>query len=259
MGRIKLLGVGHSHIMAMKHASRSMETDDLSIATVNLRLPEFDDLTESGMHGPQAQRIRALASGADLVFLSLHGNQHNSITLVQSERPFGFSAVGTGVSADTDGRKSGLYIPVNVMLAVLREKLKATERQLCFFSELFSGFRIVHCESPPPNPDEDFIRKNPGVFSALLEKPGARIAPPLIRLMVWRLQSQVMKLLCDDLGIGYLPCPPETLDAAGFTRPEFWGNDPTHGNVLYGQHVIEQLLVFLASPSQEELLSAASN
>jgi hypothetical protein len=95
---------------------------------------------------------------------------------------------------------------------------------------------MVHPESPPPIPSAEFLEAHAGDFKALMKERG--FAPALFRYKVWRLHSRLYRAACDQLGIEFLPVPPEMQDEQGMMVPRAWNHDPTHGNALYGQHVL---------------------
>jgi hypothetical protein len=104
--------------------------------------------------------------------------------------------------------------------------------------------RVVHFLPPPPKEDNEHIAKNHETLFAK-DLPQRGVSSPALRLKFWKLQSRVLMRICKELDIEVMMPPARAVDEAGFLRPEFYANDATHGNWLYGERIlleIERLL-----------------
>ena len=72
------------------------------------------------------------------------------------------------------------------------------------------------------------------------------MAPAAFRLKVWLLQERLYREMCEALDVGYIGAAPASRDAAGFLRPEFWGEDGMHGNVAYGGVMLRHVLATIS-------------
>ncbi len=111
-------------------------------------------------------------------------------------------------------------------------------RALAAYRAMVQG-RMIHIESPPPIADVPFLEAHPGSFAELMQARG--FAPALFRYKVWRLQSALYRETCAQLGVEFLPVPPEMMDDQGMMVQQAWNYDPTHGNALYGSHVLARI------------------
>jgi hypothetical protein len=68
------------------------------------------------------------------------------------------------------------------------------------------------------------------------------ISPALLRWKLWRLHSGLYQEVCARLGIEFQPSPPAMRDAAGMMLAHGCHPDATHGNDVYGSHVLAHLL-----------------
>jgi hypothetical protein len=66
------------------------------------------------------------------------------------------------------------------------------------------------------------------------------ISPRFLRYKLWHLHSEIIQEFCIKRNIGFIRCPPETVDAEGFLLPQFYA-DPMHVNEAYGALVLTQM------------------
>ncbi len=72
---------------------------------------------------------------------------------------------------------------------------------------------------------------------------------PALRYKLWALCTDVVRTLCADMDVCFLPPPAETTDDRGYLLDEF-DEDGLHGNAAYGAAVLRQIADSLeASPS----------
>jgi hypothetical protein len=67
------------------------------------------------------------------------------------------------------------------------------------------------------------------------------VSSPELRMKFWNLQTRVLVEICKELGVEVVMPPRRAVDDAGFLRPEFYANDATHGNWLYGERIVREI------------------
>ena len=105
----------------------------------------------------------------------------------------------------------------------------------------FSPAPILLAPAPPPIADlrAAATTSSNGPLDALTEKYG--LAKPSLRYKFWKLCDDIQRQKAAADGLEVLPTPPESIDANGFRRPEFYGADWIHGNWAYGGLVLDQI------------------
>lgn len=237
-----LIGAGHSHLAALRHAKKAWSGDTRF---------RFVQLQEAGRPAASSGRrdhrsitpeavnlIREEHKNhpATFVFLSIGGNIPIIHGLVNNDRPF---------DVYIDSEPDLPVIPGRQIVPSIIVQESYSEKIATLFGNGLDAIRAaVDCpvlllESPPPIPDEDYIRKNASSFADRIQKRG--VSPPLFRYKMWRIYSALVQTKCEAAGVRFIPVPPETQDENRFLRPEGWGQDPAHANAWYGTCVLRQL------------------
>jgi hypothetical protein len=168
--------------------------------------------------------------------LAIAGNDHNVLGLLNHPRRFDFVLPTEPELPLLDDHEVVPAALIEGALARLVEYPIALTKALAHALPC----RVVYLQSPPPIPSAEHIARHPDeMFRAELERRG--VAPPSLRLKLWKLHSAVWRRACDEAGVPILPPPPEAVDAAGFLAARAWGRDATHGNEWYGDLVISQV------------------
>ena len=236
MNEIRLFGVGHSHVSAIIHGAACLSpSEGIIVDGINLRNDAFRNLSTLPLDSPQVQEIRQRAARAHLIFLSIQGNQYSIFGLVESPTPVDFYHARLPDLAIQDG---AVVVPYRTMRQVLEAALERVPRFFALAKKLFDQ-PLVQCQPPPPKPSESYIRAHPGAFREELSR--SRVTPPSVRLKMWTLQCEIMREMCEQAGIPFLPCPAAALDDSGYLVESAWAEDPTHGNSSYGALVLRQL------------------
>jgi hypothetical protein len=171
-----------------------------------------------------------------LMVMSIAGNHHNQIGLLNHPRKFDFvlpSAPDLPLLGDHE------VVPAAFIEATLASRLAYALRLLATLART-AQCRVVHLQSPPPNPSAEHIARHPDeMFKDAVEQYG--VAPASVRLKLWKLHSALFRKACDELGIPFVPPPPEAVDPSGFLVERAWGRDATHASDWYGELVISQV------------------
>ena len=147
---------------------------------------------------------------SDLVASAVGGNQYAILGTIQHERPFD---VMEGAEAVQPGCE---LIPVRVMESVFEERLKEKEEAKIRAIKDATKARVVHLSPPPPKEDNDFILKH---HETLFAKEGiavAGVSSPELRLKLWKIQDRMIRRMCDQIGVAFIPPPTEAVMPSGF-------------------------------------------
>lgn len=233
---LRLFGLGHSHIHALLRGASLLRSDEkISVEGICLRDEGFRNLPRRGLDSAAAHDIKNRAANADAVFLCIQGNQHNTLALVESGQAVDFYHPDL---PQVPIRENALVLPYRTIWQLFEDALETARAHFVFLKRLLDK-PLIQCQPPPPNPSEAHIRQNPGAFGEALAR--FCIAPKSFRLKMWKVQCDVMRRMCEDAGILFLPCPDAALDDEGFLVETAWGRDPTHASADYGALVIRQL------------------
>jgi len=206
--------------------------------TENIRGINLRDIVQKGKSKKDiAQGVAAALDGfePDAVCVSVGGNYHNILGIIENPVPF---SVGLGdggvVPKGSDDRQ---FIPSSVMEDMFRNYFDDH-----LVGELYGAFpsaKRLYLNPPPPIPDFEHIRKNPGIFRDSLHLGSA---PNDLRLALYQFQSKVIADVARQNEAIFVEPEQSLLDEDGFLAEQFFSNDPTHGNVEYGQVMLDKLM-----------------
>ena len=238
----RLVVIGHSHTETIAAAAGDQRVD---LEMLNFwHLPD-PFVTENGWLALKpAIRSRLIAP----VFSLIGGAVHQDIGLVTHPRPFDFvwpACPDLPLTPDAD------IVPYDALHAIMLE-------QTAHYRDIMSAVRaavtgpVFHMESPPTFEHEELPQDDPGFYH--LFGADAAFSPAWLRFKLWRLHSSIIANHCGDIGIEFVPHPPEAVDARGFMLPAYHGT-PAHANKAYGALVLNQMQE--ATAACAELYSAA--
>ncbi|WP_146032589.1 hypothetical protein [Sphingobium sp. SA916] len=234
---MKILGIGHSHLFSLFSGYKVGNFPSLEFDFIHLLHPEFR--LENGFDNIDAilDMIEKKCFNVDIVVLSISGNEHHMLGLVESERPFDFLLPEQEGSKIVAGRE---LIPYDLVYKTLDLQMNTA------LYESFAGLfkcPVYQIEAPPPILDEAYIRDHAGIFSEMIEERGVNTAS--VRHKLWRVGSDIARRRAIQAGFVYVENPPATLGPEGFLHFMAFNNDATHGNAWYGAHVINNLLALI--------------
>jgi len=230
----KALVVGHSHLGALEFFSRSKDCSlEFDLDFVQLLAKEFDPGSNARAADELAFVLRKKAASADLCVLSISGNEHQMMGLVNHPRPFDFVLPERPEIPLLAGRE---VVPFEIIEDALRSWMRED-----LFEELSRIITIpaVQLESPPPILDHDHITRYSGIFKDKIETLG--INHPMVRYKLWRTSCRITKSFCEKFSIRYVEAPPEAIGPEGFLHYKALSPDPTHANAWYGGLVVNQI------------------
>ena len=185
----------------------------------------------------------------NFVVLVCGGNEHNVLGIVRNRRPFDFV-----LSSEPDLPLQPGYelVPEGVIREVLKTHMEEPIRMIAAVREA-TQLPIVQLEPPPPLPNERVLAYPSEFLRARIFR--RNIAPQRIRYKLWRLQSDIYRRLCEDLGIFYLPAPSGMIAESGMLAEPGWGGDATHASPRYGVEVVKDAIAFYRAQIEEAHVS----
>lgn len=239
-----VLVIGQSHVAAVRSAARTRreaDPDRPRTRVIHTMEPQYAPEVEG--EGDDARFTAVLeeairdqiARNAPLVASASGGNAHNGFALIAHPRPYDFLLSGEeGPALDPAAEP----LPEAQVRAALEAALTRDRIRLREIRRIAGD--AIQLESPPPVADSTWIAARAEAWFKDRGLAELGVAPPALRYKIWRLHSRIFAGYCAEIGLGFLPVPPETRDAQGFLRPEYAG-DATHGNEAYGEAVIRAL------------------
>jgi len=230
-----VLIVGHSHVGCIHRAIKRFDVKNVAVVALHALKREKDFSSkdiESSVR--EASPFKAPSS----ICLCLGGNRHNALGIVENPTPFAVGAAESG-SAPEDATERH-FIPHHVMMDYFRAALPKA-----MFEKVFNSFPNAkrYCLNvPPPVADWNHIQENPGKFGEWLHLGPT---PEQLRRQLYNIQSHVYEEIAAASGARFIDVPQEAVTEKGFLAREFWGNDPTHGNVDYGHLMLRKILDFV--------------
>lgn len=240
-----ILVVGHSHTGAIRHAAirrRQAGGFPHMVRTINLFDPRFG---QPASHKFDADHIpieflteirRVIAKRDPMVCTAIGGNDHAMMAVNRSDEPWDFELLGEkSPPLDVHAR----IITEAEAYATLAAKMK---NQLGAMARLRADIGpFWQIESPPPVASSAFIAANiETYFTGQPEYARNGISPIGLRYRMWRLSCRIFAEQCRKLACGYVAVPQAVLDGLGCLDERLAG-DSTHGNIEFGQHMIEEL------------------
>jgi hypothetical protein len=234
----KVLVVGHSHVHALKMGWSTLSSesaDDVSFFNIKELAQPIPD--QGVPHGswpsgggkyinPEdvTKNFSAMAADAPALIFLVQGNEHHALGLVDTAIDI------STVSAELRNRAART---VGVWLDLLWPNVTEHDHAIMILP-------------PPPLESDDKILLRPGTFREAFIEHGIRKSSE--RLQLWHIQCEVMESEAQKRGIRLVPLPESIFSQSGFLAPEFSGNDPIHGNQVYGHLVLKHALAALHNP-----------
>ncbi|AEG50346.1 hypothetical protein Sphch_2703 [Sphingobium chlorophenolicum L-1] len=234
---MKILGIGHSHLFSLFSGYKVGNFPSLEFDFIQLLQPEFR--LENGFDNIDTilGAVNKKSSNVDIVVLSISGNEHHMLGLVESERPFDFLLPGTEQGNIIRDRE---LLPYDLVYKTLDLQMNVALYKA--FAGIFNC-PVYQVEAPPPILDDAYIRNHAGIFSEAIEQRGVNAAS--VRHKLWRVGSTIARQRAVQAGFVYVENPAVALGPEGFLHFMAYNNDATHGNSWYGMHVINNLLAII--------------
>jgi hypothetical protein len=244
--------IGHSHLLSVKffyeQNKNFFSKNEIDFNFLMLLDKDYENYTKRRMGAANDKfdwslklnyLIKKHAKDTNFITTFFGGNAHNIMGLVNHPEKFDFYLTG---EADEKVLRGARIIPLSMIEANMKMSGGYPETLWCLnaIRKIFSG-KIVQVESPPPIPSRSHLLKYAGPFKSQFDKYGA--APKELRYKLWRVHSNLIKQECAKLNIDYLQAPIDMIDENGFLQKKAWNLDTNHANSIYGESIINQLIV----------------
>lgn len=229
----KALLIGMSHVVAVQKSLAKQPFDWIDIIDLNARENLFNNNTNK-IYWSKIDK-----SYYSNVFLSLRGQYHNVMGLVENPVPFSTGECEKGLVPAVSSAESRILIPSQVLQDHIDNEI--SDLQLALIDqavEYFGQHGTAIVNSPPPILSEKHILEHPGIFRAKLRNG---ITPSSLRARIYELYTNVIENRAKKLGIGMIYAPEDSRDADGGLKLEMRSQDPTHANENYGALVADQI------------------
>jgi len=227
------LMIGHSHSMCIQAAAKA-QSNLTNVCVINL-----GKITELGMkvtdiaEAAKAE-VQDLTPGA--VCLSIKGNEHNVLGILENPVPFSIGEKAHGTAPRiSQGRH---FIPFSLMEDHF-STYGSNLRLIKLLYELFPVATRIYLNPPPPIADFEHIVRNPGIFC---DKISLGSSPKELKMQLYRIQTKVLSRIALESNAIFVEPEPELLDAEGFLASPYYNTDPTHGNSAYGKIMLNKML-----------------
>lgn len=172
----------------------------------------------------------------DVVLSMMGGSRHAVFSTTQHPQPFDFCTPDRGAAPGAGVE----IVPYRALAAVFAKGIdKRVGRRLKAMRSA-TGARVVHLIPPPPNGDNEYIARHHEKLFARQGIASLGVSRPELRLKFWILQARILQKFCRKWGVEVM-LPPAPTMRKGFLRPEYYGQDTTHANSLYGELVLRSV------------------
>jgi len=176
-------------------------------------------------------------SESDVVVSMIGGNQHAVFSTIQ--HPIAFDVLEPDVGAETL-RPGAQIIPHRAVWSILNKKFRSRDGRALKAIRNSTRASVVHIMSPPPKRDSAFLQQfNESHFRESIAKWG--VSPPELRMKIWKMQRNLTRTFCEELGVVLLEPPAASVDPDGFLLADYQKRDVTHANRAYGLLLLDVL------------------
>lgn len=245
----KIVVIGNSHAQAIKTAAQECGGKVRGIPVEVYKLHRKESTAGTDLSLTEARELLASLSENDLAVSIVGGNHFNIIGLIEHSRPFYVWGPHSSEDVCADERQ---VIPVAVMRSILEEAITGERKALRQLANAASC-PLIHLEAPPPKGDNLFVERSLAIRETQRFDLGMGIAPPKLRLHLWKIQSQLLRDLCGKLSVRFLEAPEQALDEKGFLKRDYYNRDATHANAAYGALVLDGIVTKACSDHVSEV------
>ncbi len=243
---LSFVGFGHSHIVALAKGCHALQQQgrlfggfaiggDFNYLYQPALVPAVSDTPREGSLNPEIL-ARLARNDPRFILLSIGGNEHNVLSIVQLYRRYDFIL---GEEPDLPLEPGAEILPEAVIRETLREWM-AEALNLLEALRRATKAPMAQIEPPPPLPTEQVMAHPQEFFDKAVEK--SKLSSDCLRHKVWRVQAGIYRECCERIGVTYVPVPSELVDQRGTLVQAAWGRDATHANAWFGQRMIEEAM-----------------
>lgn len=173
----------------------------------------------------------------DVVLSMIGGNQHAVFSTIQHPQKFDFLEPGSDAATDTGAE----IIPYRILAGSFERGIRNRDGKSLEALRQATAARVVHIIPPPPKADNAFIQQYHESIFANEGITAYGASPPRLRLKFWLLQKRLLEALCAELNIEVMLPPAAAVDSHGFLATDYYANDATHANYLYGELLLREV------------------
>lgn len=190
---------------------------------------------------PHAGTLAAHDGPGTLCLISLRGNDHNGRFMLRHDMPFDFVCPHVPEQLAL-GRQ---FLPRDVVLRELRSSAALVAQELSAIQQKMPRAQLAFVLPPPPIPDIDHIRSNPEAF----DLSRFEIEDKWVRLKIYHAYMDVLREVCQTLGVPLLAPPAAALDKDGFLAAPHW-QGATHAAPSYYRLLLQPQTSSTATPTR---------
>lgn len=233
----KVFAFGNSHLSCMEAAYASQGSPE-GVPFHFLNLNAHKDALASAAERNQGlskyvveyvQRTLSESDPDEMLWVSrLGGNEHNVLGLMEHPRSFDIVLPDHADLLLVEGAE---LVPYDFVRKTLGKRVRGS---LFHIGRIVAetGVPVVHISSPPPVGDDAFVTAH---LDSYFSDQSKRIAARSLRWKLWKMQTDLAREICAEMGAEFWPVPSGALDGEGFVQERFYSHDATHTNLHYGQ------------------------
>ena len=239
----KILGLGHSHIVAIAKGCYELQHEGFRLGGAPLVSrflylydPEITPtLAEEGSASRLNARLRQIIDEERPagVVLSVGGNEHIALSVTQPKERFDFIL---GAEPELDLEPGAEVLPEVAVRETLREKMAPTLATIEAIRNETAA-PIVCLEPPPPLPNSRILECPQEFFRKSFDP--RKLSGEIFRYKMWRTQSALYREICARADILFAAVPAEFIAPSGVLAEVVWGADASHANALFGRRMIQ--------------------
>lgn len=239
----KILGLGHSHIVAIAKGCYELQHEGFQLGGAPLvsrflylydpeLTPTLAEEADSSRLNPRLCRIIE-EERPDGIVLSVGGNEHIALSVMQPKERFDFIL---GAEPELDLEPGTAVLPEAAIRETLRDKMAPTLATIEAIRKE-TGAPIVCLEPPPPLPNSRIVQCPQEFFRRSFDP--RTLSTDVFRYKMWRTQSALYREICKRENIHFVAVPAEFLAPSGMLAEHVWGADASHANALFGRRMIQ--------------------
>lgn len=239
----KILGLGHSHIVAIAKGCYELQNEGFRLGGAPLASrflylydPELmPTLAAEGAAPRLNPRLRRIIEeeGPGAIVLSVGGNEHIALSVVQPKERFDFIL---GSEPELELEPGAVVLPEAAIRETMREKMTPTLATIEAIRKE-TGAPIVCLEPPPPLPNSRIVQCPQEFFRRSFDPRS--LSGDIFRYKMWRTQSTLYREVCTREDICFAAVPAEFMAPSGMLAEVVWGADASHANTLFGRRMIQ--------------------
>ncbi|KAF2989174.1 hypothetical protein OGR47_02440 [Methylocystis sp. MJC1] len=246
---MKILGLGHSHIVAIAEGCYELQHQGATIAGARFCsrfiylldpavTPTLLDSVDGQKINPRLEEIIA-QEDADFGLLSIRGNEHIALSIAQRFEPIDFFLREENELPLAEG---ATQLTEAAIRETLRDKMAET---IAILAALRGATRMpLYCLAPPPPlPDCQIMAYPKEFFKKAID--AERLSPEIFRYKIWRVACQLYREICAAQNIIFVEVPSAFIATPGLLAREAWGADATHANLIFGKAMVEKVIGML--------------